>query len=88
MALALKFEKLVQYGEMENYEDLASLGGVTRGRMSQIMSLLNLAPDIIEEVLFLSLTTKGRDPVNTDKLLKLSLTPDWEEQREMWRELW
>jgi len=35
---------------------------VTRARITQIMKLLNLAPDIQEEILFLPRTVKGRDP--------------------------
>lgn len=42
---------------------LARLGHVTRARVTQIMNLLNLAPDIQEEILFLPRTLKGRDPI-------------------------
>ena len=35
---------------------------VTRARMTQIMNLLNLAPDIQEELLLLPPVTEGRDP--------------------------
>jgi len=39
MALAIKFEEIVDRGEVRDYADLARLGHVTRARMSQIMNL-------------------------------------------------
>jgi hypothetical protein len=81
MALALRFEKLVQNGEVEDYADLARLGHVSRARITQIMGLLNLAPDIQEEILFLPKTTKGRDPISAREVLKLGTITDWDEQR-------
>ena len=56
MALAIKFEGMIQAGVAADYADLARLGGVTRARMTQIMNLLNLAPDIQEQILFLPRT--------------------------------
>ena len=46
MALAIKFETMVERGEVRDYADLARLGYVTRARLTQIMNLLLLAPDI------------------------------------------
>ena len=46
MALAIRFDKLVQNGAVRDYADLARLGNVSRARLTQIMNLLNLAPDI------------------------------------------
>ena len=63
MALAIRCEELVRSGEVADYADLARLGHVSRARMSQIINLLNLAPDIQEEILYLPRTTSGRDPI-------------------------
>ena len=46
MALAIKFQTMVDRREVRDYADLARLGYVTRARITQIMNLLNLAPDI------------------------------------------
>jgi len=46
MALAIWFEELVRIGEVESHAELARLGQVTRARISQIMDLLCLAPDL------------------------------------------
>jgi hypothetical protein len=50
MALALRFDQLIREGIIENYSELARLGHVTHARMSQIMNLLYLAPDIQEQI--------------------------------------
>ena len=60
MALAIRFEGLVKAGEVKDYADLARLSHVTRARMTQIMNLLLLAPDIQEAILFLPPVTRGR----------------------------
>src|SRR5258708_16074178 len=50
LALALKFEELIRSGSMSNYAVLARLGQISRARVTQMTSLLNLAPDIQEEI--------------------------------------
>ena len=62
MALAIKFDGMLARGEVRDYADLARLGYVTRARITQIMNILTLAPDIQEALLFLPRTTTGRDP--------------------------
>ena len=59
MALAIRFEDLVRSGEMADFAEIAELGQVTRARVSQIVNLLNLAPDIQEAILFLPLVGGG-----------------------------
>jgi len=51
MALAIKFQDIVDRGEVRDYADLARLGYVSRARITQIMNMLNLAPDIQERLL-------------------------------------
>jgi hypothetical protein len=53
MALAIRFEGLLRSGTIRDCAELARLGRVTRARVTQIMKLLNLAPDIQEQILFL-----------------------------------
>lgn len=87
MALALHFESLRQRGLVTDYADMARLGDVTRARMTQIMSLINLAPDIQEEVLYLPRTRQGWDPITVKKLIPIAQQMDWRSQRRMWDEL-
>src|ERR1019366_2206794 len=58
MALAIRFDGHLRADEFRDYAEIARLGRVTRARMTQIMKLLNLAPDIQEQILFLP-TLKG-----------------------------
>lgn len=84
MALALRFDQLVRSGAIASYTELAELGHVTRARISQIMNLLNLAPDIQEQLLFLPKTTRGRDPIHLRQLQPVAAAPDWRKQRRKW----
>jgi hypothetical protein len=87
MALALRIEELVRTGQVASYSTLATLGHVTRARISQIMSLLHLAPDIQEALLFLPPTVRGRDPIILADLMPLAAAIDWRKQRRLWRQL-
>src|SRR5262245_21184088 len=68
MALAIKFEGMIHEGVVKDYSELANLGNVTRARISQIMSLLNLAPDIQEAILYLPRIERGREPIQMQHL--------------------
>ena len=87
MALALRLDELVRTGQVASYSALASLGQVTRARVSQIMSLLFLAPDIQEALLFLPPTQRGRDPIILADLMPIAAAFDWRKQRRLWRQL-
>ena len=84
MALAIRFEGLIREGKVTDLSELARLAHVTQPRMTQIMNLLHLAPDIQEELLFLPEVTKGRDPIHERMLRPLTAMPDWREQRAVW----
>jgi hypothetical protein len=87
MALAMRFDELIRSGQVSDYAELARLGHVSRARLSQIASLLGLAPDIQEEILFLPRTLKGRDPIQFRHLLPITAIPDWRKQRVRWKSL-
>lgn len=65
--------------------ELARLGGVSRARVSQIMNLLQLAPDIQEAILCLPRVESGRDPVGERELRRIVAMADWARQRNSWR---
>lgn len=87
MALAIRLEGLLAEGVARDYADLARLGGVTRARLTQIMNLTLLAPDIQEELVHLPRVTSGRDPVAEPQLRAIAAVPDWRKQRNLWRAL-
>ena len=84
MALAIRFEKLVREGRVDDYAELARRGQVTRARLTQIVNLLHLAPDIQEQILFLPNASKGFGPVVERDLRKILSIADWAEQRRAW----
>ena len=81
LALAIKFDSLIRQGAVRDYADLARLGGVSRSRISQVMDLLNLAPDLQERLLFLPRTSGGRDSVTERNLRSVTCEEDWSRQR-------
>jgi hypothetical protein len=87
MALAIRFDGMVARGEVKDYAELARLGHVTRARLTQVMNLLNLAPDLQEALLFLPLTEAGRDAVKEWMVRPVAAAPSWAEQRRRWRSL-
>lgn len=87
MALAIRFERLIKTGEISDQAEIARLGYVSRARVTQIMNLLQLAPDIQEEILFLPPTERGRDPVREIMARPIAAVLDWQKQRRMWKTL-
>ena len=84
MALAIRFEHLIQDDVIPDYAALARLGHVSRARITQIMNLLFLAPDIQEQILFLPPVRHGRDPIPLAQLQPFAREWDWRKQRTLW----
>ena len=87
LALAQKFEELIAAGVVNNYAALAQVGRVSRSRVTQMTSLLNLAPDIQEEILFLGVEEAEQFRISEPSLRKLTATLVWKQQREQWKNL-
>jgi len=87
LALALKFEGLIRSGMVSNYAAVAQVARVSRSRVTQMTSLLNLAPDIQEEILFLPVAEARQLRISEPSLRKLTATLLWNRQREQWRTL-
>ncbi len=87
VALAHRFQHLLETREVATMAELANLGRVTRARITQIMDLLHLAPDIQEALLFPPGAEQGRDPLTLRELRYVCQTPVWAEQRARWAEL-
>ena len=79
LALAHKFQGMLDRGEVESMADLARLGRVSRARVTQIMDLLMLAPEIQEEVLL------GAAPLRALRRLQtVAGNRNWAAQRASW----
>ncbi|QDU28839.1 hypothetical protein ETAA8_39440 [Anatilimnocola aggregata] len=87
MALAIRLDQLIRDGVASDQAELAQLGHVSRARLTQIMNLLCLAPDLQEELLLLPAVGRGRAPLAEKLLRPIAATPCWRKQRRMWKEL-
>lgn len=85
LALALQFQEMIDRGEVRDYADLARLGCVSRERISQIMMLVWLAPDIQQTVL--CLPPSERAPFSEGALRRIAKIVRWDEQRREWQRL-
>jgi hypothetical protein len=87
MALALHLEQLVGQGRVKNWAEISRLGHVSRARLTQIMSLLYLAPAIQEHLLFLSCSSSGAEPVRERTLRRITRLTCWREQERLYGQL-
>ena len=87
LALAHRWNHLIEEGVIANYSEIARLMGMSRARVTQIMDLLYLAPQIQEEILLLE--RKGRDgfDVTERAMRQINCIPDWNGQRKLWRRI-
>ena len=87
MALAIQFQDMIQRGEARDYADLARLGCLTRERMSQIMELVWLAPDIQQEILEFPPSGAARFPISEVSVRRIASRLSWDDQRVEWDKL-
>lgn len=87
MALAIRFDGLLRDGVVPDQSELARLVHVTQPRITQIMNLMHLAPDIQEELLHLSPVEAGKDPITERDLRPIAALRDWRRQRALWHRL-
>ena len=81
LALAHRFDELVRSGTVKDYAELARLGHVTRARVTQIMNLLNLAPEIQERLLWLP----SECEITERELRRIAREVRWDRQRALFR---
>ncbi|KAA5535674.1 hypothetical protein FYK55_28395 [Roseiconus nitratireducens] len=87
MALAIRLDQLIRDGVVADQAEIARLGYVSRARLTQIMDLLLLAPDIQEAILELPPGKQGHSCISEHDVRPIAANPYWEKQRQMWRSL-
>jgi hypothetical protein len=80
LALAHRLERAVELGEVADYAGLARRLGLSRARVSVLLALSYLAPDIQEEVL------SSEPRVSLLALAAIARSSLWAEQRAAWAE--
>jgi hypothetical protein len=81
MALAIRCDQLLRSGAVPDATALASLAHVTQPRMTQILNLTLLAPDIQEALLCLPAVVEGKPEISEKGLRPVCAEVDWERQR-------
>jgi hypothetical protein len=81
LAIAHKIAHKIDTGQLHDQADAARRLGVTRARVSQLLALLQLAPDLQERVLFLAAVDGIEPPVWERTLRHVVRARDWTEQR-------
>ena len=87
LALAIHLDDMIRRGEAKDYADVGRLTCLCRERISQIVRLNYLAPDIQVELLYLPPTTSGRFPISETAVRKIANSLAWEDQRRAWAAL-
>ena len=86
LALAHKMQSQLDRGDVASRAELADSCGFSRARISQLLDLTLLAPDIQEAILFAEVES-GYDIINEHALREVVRAWDWEEQRRRWAEV-
>ena len=85
LALAHELQRLIDEGEVPDRATLAGQVGLTRARLTQILDLLLLAPDIQEDIL-LGSGDRNAGPITERQLRTLVARSAWSAQRSAWKD--
>ena len=85
MALAIRLEHLLASGQVKDQAEIARTAGITRARVTQIINLTQLAPDIQEAILNLEPTTDHVPRFREREVRSIAIVPNWEKQRVLWK---
>jgi hypothetical protein len=87
LALAIYFDEMIRNGDARDYADIARQTCLCRERVSQIVRLNYLAPNIQIELLYLPPVSSGRYPISETALRKIASLLSWSNQRQEWGRL-
>lgn len=84
MALAIRYDQMLNDGVVQSQTELAELLHVSQPRMTQIMNLLHLSPEVQEEILLLAEVREGRGLLTERCLRPVVAEVEWPSQRKQW----
>lgn len=84
LALAHTMNALLRDRTVADQRELAELMGLTRARVTQLLDLILLAPDIQERIL---VAPNGCEGITERALRQVVRASPWEDQRRLWRSL-
>jgi len=84
LALAYHFDDMIRDGTVRGQAEIARLMRVTRARVTQVMTLLLLAPDIQEEILGGDAGNAAKGFPSERRARGIALASSWSSQRRTW----
>jgi hypothetical protein len=84
LALAHHIQWAIDDGRLANRATISRKLGLTRARVTQLLNLVLLAPDIQDEILGLE-AVDGAEPIRERGLREVVKEVEWGEQRMRWR---
>jgi hypothetical protein len=87
LALAHEIERRVRAGELDDLAHAARAFGLTRARVTQLVSLTLLAPAIQDAIVAMPHVTAGRDPITERTLRPIVSEANWDRQVSRWLRL-
>jgi hypothetical protein len=87
LAVAHIMKQKLESGEFTDLDRLAAAAGFSKARVSQLLDLTLLAPDIQEELLFAE-QLPGRDPIHERSLRSVLRNLAWSQQRKVYSAQW
>ena len=84
LAMANDLQDKIDRGEYKDQAAAARALGLSRTKLTRLLDLALLAPDIQEEVLFLK-AVDGKEPVTERALREVVRHLSWAEQRRIWK---
>ena len=87
LALAHAFQAMIRAGTVKDYAELARLTGFSRARITHMMDLTLLAPDIQEQILTWPRVERESDAPSEKQVRTISAITEWERQRRGWAPL-
>jgi hypothetical protein len=87
MAISIQFDRMLRSGEAKDTLHLAEMHSISSPRVTQIMNLALLAPDIQEALLNLPREFVGRSAINEKMMRPIAAEVDWDKQRSIWKAL-
>ena len=85
--LAIRLEHLLATGQVKDQAEIARTAGITRARVTQIINLTNLAPEIQQSILDLEPTTDPVPRFREREVRTIAILQNWEKQRIHWKRL-
>jgi hypothetical protein len=80
LVLGHRLEQLVRDGVVQDFTQLATIFGISKGRVTHLVNLTLLAPDIQEQMLWLNIPDMRSPHLYERSLRQLTLVVDWNHQ--------